>query len=87
MLITQDAELIRVMTRDWLKNFMLAFAPVIRNERRTAQVASATMIDGLAGVVALAIAGRQGSKSEIVEATVIALREAIDRDLAHLKGN
>lgn len=84
MLITQDAELIRVMTRDWLKNFMLSFASSIQRERRTAQVASATMIDGLAGVVALAIAGRQGSKSEIVEATVTELREAINRDLRHL---
>lgn len=86
-LATSDSELIRVMTRQWMKNFMKSFAPAIGRERNTAQVASSAMIDGLAGVAALAIAGRQGSKDEIVEAIITALRKAIDRDLQHLSHN
>jgi hypothetical protein len=75
------------MARDWLKNFMRSFAPSIRNERETSRQASAAMIDGLAAVTALAIMGRQGDKNEIIEATVILLRQNIERDLMHMTTN
>lgn len=81
---TSDSELARAMSRDWLKNFIACFAPAIRRERVTGQTASAAMVDGLAGVTALIIMGRHGSKDEVIAATVASLREAIERDLAHL---
>ena len=84
---TPDGELIRIMSRDWLKNFMRSFAPSIRNERETSRLASAAMIDGLAAVTALAIIGRQGTKDDIVESVVTKLRESIERDLRHLSTN
>jgi len=86
-IVTPDGELIRVMARDWLKNFMRSFAPSIRNERETSRIASAAMIDGLAAVTALAIIGRQGDKREIIEATVRVLRDNIERDLRHMSAN
>lgn len=84
---TPDSELARAMARDWLTNYVAAFATSIRRERSTAQTASAAMVDALASVAALAIAGGHGSKEEIVEATVTSLRNSIDRDLAHLSGD
>ena len=83
---TPDSELVRAMSREWLANFMKAFGHSIRNERASARIATAAFVDGLAGVTALAIAGRHGSKDEIVEAAITQLRESIDRDLQHLFG-
>jgi len=84
---TPDGELIHVIARDWLKNFMASFAHSIKTQRSTSIRASAAMIDGLAAVTALAIIGRHGSQDEIIESTIKRLRENIDRDLIHLGTN
>lgn len=82
---TPNSELANEVARDWLRSYMASFSYAIRRERATSQTASGAMIDGLAGVVALTIAGGHDFKDEIVEATITALRTAIDRDLSHLK--
>jgi hypothetical protein len=81
---TPNSELAETVGRDWLKIFMKSFAPFIRSERTTSQVASALFIDALAGVLALTIAGRQDSEQQIVDATIASLRNAVKRDLRHL---
>jgi hypothetical protein len=81
---TPTSELANEVARDWLKNYMASFAPMIRQERATSQAAAAAMVDALSGVVALTIRGWHGTKDEVVEATIKSLREAIDRDLRHL---
>ena len=58
---------------------------VISKDRIAGQATAAAYIDGLAGVVALTIAGGHGSKSEVVESTIKALCDAIERDLKHLR--
>lgn len=83
-LVTSESELARTVARDWLRNYMEAFAPSIRKERATARASSAAFVDALAGVAALAIAGRHGSEVEVIEATITSLRNAISRDLTHL---
>jgi hypothetical protein len=83
-LTTFNSRLVEECGRDWVKGFMKSFAPSIRSEPATSEVTSALFIDGLAGVLALAIAGRQGSEQQIVDATIASLREAVKRDLRHL---
>lgn len=87
MIKTPESMLADTVARDWLRNFMRSFAPSIRKERASARIATAVFVDGLAGTVALAIAGRHGSKDEIIEATIQSFREAVDRDLKHLFGD
>jgi len=41
---------------------------------------TAAYVDGLAGAMALVIAGSHGSKEDIINATVTKLREAVDRE-------
>lgn len=74
-----------VTARDMFKQHMAAFAYVIRRDRTAGQSTAAAYIDGLAGVAALIIAGGHGSRADVIEATVKALREAIDRDLRFLE--
>lgn len=81
---TSESALAREVARDWIKNYVAAFAPSVMRERATARAASAAFIDGLAGIVALSIAGRHGSEVEVIEATMTSLRNAISRDLTHL---
>lgn len=73
-----------VTARDMIQQHMHAFAHVISADRVASTSVVAAYIDGLAGAVSLAIAGRQASKSEVIEATIVGLRKAIDRDLQHL---
>lgn len=74
-----------VMLRDEIRRHMAAFSHVIRTNRHTGQDVVAAYIDGLAGAMALTIAGGHGSHGEIVNATLIKLREAVNRDLQHLR--
>jgi hypothetical protein len=76
-----------VTLRDAIRQHMATFAFVIRTDRRCGQDIVAAYVDGLAGAVALTIAGGHGSKEEVVNATVRKLREAVDRDLQHLGKN
>jgi hypothetical protein len=81
---TPNSELADTVGRDWLKSFMKSFAGSIWSERATSKVTSALFIDGLAGILALTIAGRQDSEQQIVDAAVASLRDAVKRDLRHL---
>lgn len=74
-----------VVARDWVLKFFGTFGQSIVAERRSSQVVVAAFVDGLAGSVALSIQGRHGSKAEIIELTVTQFREAVERDLKHLK--
>lgn len=74
-----------VTARDMISQHLGAFALSIRRDRMANSATAAAYIDGLAGVVALTIAGKHGSRTEVVEATIASLRNAIDRDLRHLK--
>lgn len=76
-----------VMLRDAIRKHMQLCAMVIRVERCCGQDVVAAYIDGLAGTMALTIAGGHGSKDEIVNATLTRLREAVDRDLQYLGKN
>ena len=71
--------------RDAIRQHMHSFAFTIRTDRRSGQDVVAAYVDGLAGAVALTIAGAHGSKEDVVNATITKLREAVDRDLRHLR--
>lgn len=73
-----------VTARDMITKHVTVFSHVIKHDRAASQSVVAAYVDGLAGVTALAIAGRQGSRTDVIEATIAKLREAIDRDLQHL---
>lgn len=73
-----------VVARDMIQKHMHAFAHVIRTDRAASQSTVAAYVDGLAGAVALTIAGSHGSRTDVIEATIKALRTALDRDLQHL---
>ncbi len=74
-----------VTARDMIIHHLGTFALTIRRDRVASQQTVAAYIDGLAGAVSLTIAGRHGSKEDVINATVAKLRENIDRDLSHLK--
>jgi hypothetical protein len=74
-----------VTLRDAIRQHMQSFALTIRASRPSGQAVIAAYIDGLAGAVALTIAGGHGSKDNIIEAAITKLREAVDRDLRYLK--
>jgi len=73
-----------VALRDIIQNHMQNFALVIRTDKAASRSTVAAYVDGLAGAVALAIAGRHGSREDVVGLTIAQLIEAIDRDLKHL---
>lgn len=76
-----------VLARDAIHNHLAQFALVVRRDRAAAQSTVTEYVNGLAGVVALSIAGGHGSREEIIEATIKQLREFIDRDLFHIVTN
>lgn len=73
-----------IVARDIIQRHMHVFAHVIRTDRAANRSTVAAYIDGLAGAVALTIAGGHGSRTDVIEATIKTLREAVDRDLMHL---
>ena len=73
-----------ITLRDLIRQHMQAFSWVIRTNRKAGQAVVAAYIDGLAGTLALTIAGRHADKDEVINATVTKLREAVNRDLRHL---
>lgn len=76
-----------VMLRDAIRKHMATFAHTINRSRRCGQSVVAAYIDGLAGAMALTITGGHGSKDEVVNAVLVKLREAVNRDLQHLGKN
>lgn len=75
-----------VIARDGVAQFFKIFGLTVRTDRAAGQSTVAAYIDALAGAVALTVAGGHGSKEEIVNATIVKLRVAVERDLHHLKG-
>jgi hypothetical protein len=76
-----------VTLRGMIRQHMVAFAFVIRTDRRCGQDVIAAYVDSLSGAMALAIAGSHGSKEDVVNATLAKLREALDRDLQYMEKN
>jgi hypothetical protein len=76
-----------VTLRDAIRTHMIVFAHTISTSRHCGQDVVAAYIDGLAGVMALAIAGSHASKDDVVNATLAKLREALDRDMQYLGKN
>lgn len=74
-----------IIARHGVRQFFDTFALTVRRDRHAGQSTVAAYVDALAGAVALTVAGGHASKEEIVNATIIKLREAIDRDLRHIK--
>lgn len=73
-----------VVARDMITKHMRTFAHVVQRDRAASASVVAAYIDGLAGAVALTIAGGLGSKDDITMFVVGKLTEAIERDLRHL---
>jgi len=73
-----------VTLRGTLKSHMEIFAHVIQHDHAAGQSVAAAYIDGLAGTLALIIA-KQGDAEGITDRTIKTLREAIQRDLRHLR--
>jgi hypothetical protein len=69
-----------------IQQHMGIFAHVIRRDKIAGQSVVAAYVSGLSAAAALVIAGRQGSREDVIEATIKSLREAIERDLKHLGG-
>lgn len=74
-----------VTIRDTITQHLTIFNHVLRHDRAASQSTVAAYIDGLAGVMAYGISGGLGSNDQIVEATILKLREAVTRDLQHLR--
>jgi site-specific recombinase XerC len=73
-----------VTARDMMQKHLSNFAYVIRTDRFASRSTVAAYVDGLAGAVALTVAGGHGDRSEVIEATIKTLRESVDRDLKHM---
>lgn len=74
-----------VTIRDTIRKHMAIFQAIIRHDRAAGQSTTAAYIDGLAGTMALVVAGGHSSKDEVLQATIRGLTAALDRDLKHLK--
>ncbi len=73
-----------VVLRDTIKKHMELFAHVIKNDRVAGQAVVAAYIDGLAGAMALVVAGGHGGRTDVEDATLLKLRECFSRDLQML---
>lgn len=73
-----------VVLRDSIVKHMHVFGDVIKRDRAAGQSVVAAYIDGLAGAIALVIAGGHGSREDVVKSSNVELFKAIDRDLKHL---
>lgn len=74
-----------VTLRDTIVAHMRAFSHVVRHDRAAGQSVVSTYIDGLAGAVALVIAGGHASKEDAIYETVRTFKDALERDLKHLQ--
>ena len=75
-----------ILAQQLIQQHLGQFAHVIRTDRAANQSTAAEYINGLAGVLALTIAGRHASKEEVLDATIAKLCECVNRDLRHLAG-
>lgn len=72
-----------ITARDMITQHLKVFAHVIRADRAASQSTVAAYVDGLAGAIALTIAGH-GMREDVIETTLMVLRDAINRDLRHM---
>lgn len=75
-----------ITLHDTLQKHMGVFAHVIRTDKAASTSTVGVYISGLAGAVALGIAGGLGDRADVIETTIKTLRDAIERDLKHLGG-
>lgn len=75
-----------VVLRDAIVKHMDVFAHVIRFDRVAGRSVHAEYVNGLAGAMALMIAGGQVSRDELIAATAEKLIECMERDLRLLGG-
>jgi len=73
-----------VVLRDTIQQHMAQFAHVIRTDKACGQAVSAAYIDGLAGALALIVAGGE-SREQVLLTVRITLESAVNRDLRHLR--
>lgn len=74
-----------VLARKIITSHLKSFGRLVKSDREAASATVAAYTDGLAGVMALAIAGGHGSRDEVLLVTINELRKALDRDLLHIK--
>lgn len=74
-----------IIARDMITKYMENFALTIHKHPHVSQSVASVYVDGLAGVMALAIAGGHGSREEVASNTILKLGEALTRDLRELK--
>jgi len=74
-----------IVLRDVITQHMRVFSHVIHGDRIASQSVVAAYIDGLAGALALTIAGGHGSVEDVICMTTNKLANAVTRDLQHLR--
>lgn len=74
-----------VMAVDMIAQHVRTFQFAIKSDRLASAATVAAYIEGLAAVVGLTIAGRHGSKEDVLNATMVRLREETDKVLRKLK--
>lgn len=74
-----------VTIRKTIRDHFRIFSYVIGKDHAAGKSTHAEYVNGLAAVIALMIAGGQGSKDDILNATAAKLRECVERDLQHIR--
>lgn len=74
-----------IVLRDTIHEYFSQFAFVIRGHRDVATSVISEFRNGMAGSIALAIAGGHASKDDILAAEFAKLKEYVERDLSRLK--
>jgi len=74
-----------VILRDTIGQHAQIFAHVMLSDTIASRSVIAAYVDGLAGAMALAIAGGRGSREEVLSSTISSLQNAVERDLRHLR--
>jgi hypothetical protein len=75
---------VALVLRDMITQYFGFYALAVRRDRTAGRDAVAALIDGLAGAMALQVAGGHGTREEIEAATIERLRTCLQRDLQHL---
>lgn len=74
-----------IVALDMMQKHIAAFHFAIRADRHAAQTTVAAYTEGLAAVMALVIAGRHGSRDEVVKLTTDRLAEEVDKVLTAIR--
>lgn len=74
-----------VIARNFMADHLKQFRHVLLRDRAAGQTVALEYANGLAGTMALVIAGGHGSKEEVLHQMMQKLREYVDRDLQYLR--